>query len=299
MPQAVGERWDGAALPRGMFRSSMSTFVVMLALCAAILHAGWNAFLRSGADRFWTMTVMTLAMTIVAIPVALVLPWPAQASWPYLAASALFQLVYGLLLVAAYRHGELGQVYPIIRGSAPLLVTFAGFVFMGQVLLPLTMAGVMLVVIGIMLLSLGRGRATASSMAFALATGVSIAGYSTVDAAGIQLSGHTGAYITWVFLLPGPLMVIAFMVMRGGLSIDFKARETWKASAGGMVSLLSYGAVLIAYSMAPAGPVSALRETSVVFAVLIGYFFLGESLSAKRIAACVVVAAGAILIGIS
>ncbi|MBW6420211.1 DMT family transporter [Rhizobium sp. XQZ8] len=277
----------------------MSTFVVMLALCAAILHASWNAFLRSGADRLWTMTVMTLAMTIVAVPVALFLPLPAQASWPYLAASALFQIVYGLLLVAAYRHGELGQVYPIIRGSAPLLVTLGGLLFMGQVLLPLTMAGVLLVVIGIMLLSLGKGRASVSSMGFALATGVSIAGYSTIDAIGIRLSGNTAAYITWVFLLPGILMGITFIAMRGAIHIDLRARETWKASAGGMVSLLSYGAVLIAYSMAPAGPVSALRETSVVFAVLIGRLFLGETLSAKRIAACIVVAAGAILIGIS
>ncbi|WP_117193791.1 EamA family transporter [Rhizobium terrae] len=277
----------------------MSTFVVALALCAAILHAGWNAFLRSGADRFWTMTVMTAAMTIVAIPVALALPLPEQESWPYLVASALFQLVYSLLLVAAYRHGELGQVYPIIRGSAPLLVTLGGLVFMGEVLQPLAMAGVLFVVIGIMLLSLGRARATASSMAFALATGVSIAGYSTVDAVGIRLSGHTGAYITWVFLLPGILMAIAFFIMRGGFRVDLRSRETWKAGGGGMVSLLSYGAVLVAYSMAPAGPVSALRETSVVFAVLIGRLFLGETLSAKRIAACIVVAAGAILIGIS
>jgi drug/metabolite transporter (DMT)-like permease len=277
----------------------MSTSVVLLALSAAVLHASWNAFLRSGADRFWTMTVMTLSMTMVAVPAALVLPWPVAASWPYLAASALFQLAYSLLLVAAYRHGELGQVYPIIRGSAPLLVTLGGLVFMGEVLRPMTMGGILLIVTGIMLLALGRGRATASSMGFALATAVCIAGYSTVDAIGIRLSGHSAAYITWVFLLPGILMAFAFIAVRGPLSIDLRARETWKASAGGMVSLLSYGAVLIAYSIAPAGPVSALRETSVVFAVLIGWLFLGETLSPKRIAACVVVAAGAILIGLS
>jgi Predicted membrane protein len=277
----------------------MSTFVVALALCAALLHASWNAFLRSGADRFWTMTVMTLAMTIVAIPVAFVLPWPSAASWPYIAGSAVFQLAYSLSLVAAYRHGELGQVYPIIRGSAPLLVTFGGLVFMGEVLRPMTMGGIMLIVTGIMLLALGRGRATASSMGFALATAVCISGYSTVDAIGIRLSGNSAAYITWVFLLPGILMVIAFIAARGRLAIDIRSRETWKASAGGMVSLLSYGAVLVAYSIAPAGPVSALRETSVVFAVLIGWLLLGETLTPKRIAACIVVAAGAIFIGLS
>ncbi|MGK6313072.1 DMT family transporter [Neorhizobium sp. DT-125] len=277
----------------------MSVSVIGLALFAAILHASWNAFLRSGADRFWMMTVMTLAMTVAAIPVALVLPLPTAGAWPYLVGSAFFQLAYGLLLVAAYRQGELGQVYPIIRGSAPLLVTFGGLVFAGDVLLPLAMLGVGCVVIGIMLLALGKGRASLSSMLYALATGVSIAGYSTVDAIGIRISGNTAAYITWVFVLPGILLAIAFVVMRGPLRIDLRSRETMKAVGGGLVSLVSYGAVLLAYSMAPAGPVSALRETSVVFAVLIGWLFLGETLSVKRIAACLVVAAGAILIGVS
>jgi len=277
----------------------MSISVIGLALFAAILHASWNAFLRSGADRFWTMTVMTLAMTVAAIPVALFLPLPAIEAWPYLVGSALFQLAYGLLLVAAYRQGELGQVYPIIRGSAPLLVTLGGLIFAGDVLLPLAMFGVSCIVLGIMLLALGKARASSSSMLYALATGVSIAGYSTVDAVGIRISGDTGAYIAWVFVLPGILLAIAFCVMRGPLRIDLRSRETVKTIGGGFVSLVSYGAVLLAYSMAPAGPVSALRETSVVFAVLIGWLFLGEMLSAKRIAACLVVAAGAILIGLS
>ncbi|EUB96030.1 protein of unknown function DUF6 transmembrane [Rhizobium sp. CF080] len=277
----------------------MSTSVVLLALFAAVLHACWNAFLRSGADRFWTMTIMALAMTVAALPVALILPLPAAEAWPYLVGSAVFQLIYSLLLVAAYRHGELGQVYPIIRGSAPLLVTLAGVIFARELPLPLSMVGICFVVLGIMLLALGKGKASTGSMLYALATGVSIAGYSTVDAVGIRLSGNTSAYITWVFVLPGILLLVAFMAMRGRLRVDLRSRETLKAVGGGLVSLVSYGAVLVAYSMAPAGPVSALRETSVVFAVLIGWLFLGETLSAKRIAACIVVAAGAILIGVS
>ncbi|UIK07077.1 DMT family transporter [Neorhizobium galegae] len=277
----------------------MSTSVVLLALSAAVLHACWNAFLRSGADRFWTMTIMALAMSVVALPVALILPLPAAEAWPYLVGSAVFQLIYSLLLVAAYRHGELGQVYPIIRGSAPLLVTLAGVIFARELPLPLSMVGICFVVLGIMLLALGRGKASTGSMLYALATGVSIAGYSTIDAVGIRLSGNTAAYITWVFVLPGILLLVAFMAMRGRLRVDLRSRETLKAVGGGLVSLVSYGAVLVAYSMAPAGPVSALRETSVVFAVLIGWLFLGETLSARRIAACIVVAAGAILIGVS
>ncbi|WP_145634051.1 DMT family transporter [Neorhizobium alkalisoli] len=277
----------------------MSTSVVFLALFAAVLHASWNAFLRSGADRFWTMTVMSLAMTVVALPVAIILPLPIAAAWPYLIGSAFFQLFYGLLLVAAYRHGELGQVYPIIRGSAPLLVTAGSFALIGEALHPLAMLGVLFIVIGIMVLALGKGSASVQSMLYGLATGVMIAGYSTVDAIGIRVSGDRAAYITWVFVLPGFLLGAAFLLTRGRLKIDLRARETKKAVGGGMVSLLSYGVVLVAYSLAPAGPVSALRETSVVFAVVIGWLFLGETLTVKRIAACIVVAAGAILIGVS
>ncbi|WP_105401133.1 DMT family transporter [Neorhizobium sp. T7_12] len=277
----------------------MSASVVLLALFAAALHACWNAFLRSGADRFWTMTIMALAMTVVALPVALILPLPSPEAWFYLVGSAVFQLIYSLLLVAAYRHGELGQVYPIIRGSAPLLVTLAGVIFARELPLPLSMVGICFVVLGILLLALGRGKASTGSMLYALATGVSIAGYSTIDAVGIRLSGNTSAYIAWVFVLPGILLLVAFMAMRGPLRIDLRSRETVKAIGGGLVSLVSYGVVLLAYSMAPAGPVSALRETSVVFAVMIGWLLLGETLSAKRIAACIVVAAGAILIGFS
>lgn len=277
----------------------MSTSIVLLALFAAILHASWNAFLRSGADRFWMMTVMNLAITVAAAPVALALPLPIAAAWPYILGSSFFQLAYGLLLVAAYRYGELGQVYPIIRGSAPLLVTATSFLWIGEVLSPPAMLGVSLIVLGIVTLALGKGKASGTSMLFALATGVAIAGYSTIDAIGIRIAGDRVSYIAWVFILPGLMLTVAYMAMRGPLRIDIRSAETRKAIGGGMVSLCSYGTVLIAYSMAPAGPVSALRETSVVFAALIGWRFLGERLTPKRIAACIVVAAGAILIGIS
>lgn len=126
----------------------MSTSVVLLALFAAVLHASWNAFLRSGADRFWMMTVMNLAITVAAIPVVVIFPVPVADAWPYIIGSSLFQVAYGLLLVAAYRHGELGQVYPIIRGSAPLLVTVGSFFLMGEVLQPLAMLGVLCIVLG-------------------------------------------------------------------------------------------------------------------------------------------------------
>lgn len=164
----------------------MSATVVGLALFAAILHASWNAFLRTGADRLWTVTVMSFSSTLVAIPFALFHALPAAAAWPYVVLSACLQVGYSVFLVAAYKYGELGQVYPIVRGSVPLLVALGGFFLAGQQLTMPEIVGVALVAGGIMGLSLGRGRASTTSILYALATGAIIAAYATVDAIGVR-----------------------------------------------------------------------------------------------------------------
>lgn len=276
----------------------MSTIAVALALVAAILHAGWNAFLRNGADRLWSVTVMSLAGSVIALPFILLLPLPQGEAWFYILLSSLLQVGYSLFLVAAYRHGELGQVYPIVRGTVPLLVTLGGFLFFGEILGPFQTVGVVLVAAGIMSLSLGKARAGNASLAFALATGLIIACYSTVDSKGVRLVAVPVAYAMWVLFLYGLLLAVTFAVIRRGLSIDLRSPVTWKALGGGVVALAAYGLVVVAYSFAPAGLVTAVRETSVVFAVLIGALFLGERLTARRLAACVVVAAGAICVSL-
>ena len=275
----------------------MSATVIGLALSAAILHATWNAFLRNGADRLWTVTVMSFSSTIAGAVLATLFPFPASTAWLYIALSACLQVGYSVFLVAAYRYGELGQVYPIVRGTVPLLVTFAGFLFAGERLGPYQMTGVILVAVGIMSLSLGRDRAALSSILFALATGAIIAAYATVDAMGVRQAGHTGAYTAWVVLLYGLMLTAAFVLLRGKLAVDVRTPETWKALAGGIVALVAYGAVVAAFALGPAGPITALRETSVVFAAVIGGIFLGEKLTARRIAACAVVTLGAICLG--
>lgn len=275
----------------------MSPIVVSLALFAAILHASWNAFLRTGADRLWTITVMSFAGTIIALPFALAYPMPGPSAWVYIVLSACLQVGYSVFLVAAYRYGELGQVYPIVRGSVPLLVTLGGLMFAGEHLGMLQMLGVALVATGIISLSFGKGRAGISSILLALATGAIIASYATVDAIGVRLAGHSGAYTAWVLLLYGMLLPLTFTLMRGKLAVDLRSPETWKALAGGVVALIAYAVVVAAFALGPAGPITALRETSVVFAVLIGWLFLGETLTMRRIIACAVVAAGAICLG--
>ena len=275
----------------------MSAAAIGLALFAAVLHATWNAFLRSGGDRLWTVTVMSFASTIVALPFVFIYPLPASGAWLYIVLSAVLQVGYSVFLVAAYRYGELGQVYPIVRGVVPLLVALGGFIISGDTLNPLQIGGVVLVAAGIMSLALGKGRASTSSILFALATGAIIAAYATVDSIGVRQTAQSGAYTAWVLVVYGTFLPVAFLALRRRLVVDFRAPDTWKALAGGLVAMIAYGVVVVAFTLGPAGPITALRETSVVFAVLIGWIFLGETLTARRILACVIVTAGAILLG--
>ncbi|TIX70991.1 MAG: EamA family transporter [Mesorhizobium sp.] len=222
----------------------MSATVIGLALLAAILHASWNAFLRTGADRLWTVTVMSFSSTVVAIPLAISSAFPAPHAWPYVVLSACLQVGYTMFLVAAYRNGELGQVYPIVRGSVPLLVTLGGFLLANQHLALPQILGVGLVAGGIMSLALGKGRTDITSILHSLAAGAIIAAYATVDAIGVRQAGSATAYTAWVLLVYGALLQAAFIAFRGRLVVDVRSAETLKALGGGVFALLAYGLVV-------------------------------------------------------
>ena len=275
----------------------MTPAVIGLVLCAALLHATWNAMLRSRADQLWSVTVMSFAATAVAIPAALLLPLPARVSWPYLGLSAVLQLGYSSFLVLAYRHAELGQVYPVVRGSVPSLVTLGAAGFAGERLGALAISGIALVSLGIMSLAFGKGRARPKAIAAALATGFIIASYTVTDGIGARLSGNSYAYVAWIILLYGILMPAAFLAVRRELTVRLTAPETRTALAAGVVQLVTYGVVIWAFTLSPIGPVSALRETSIVFAAVIGRLFLNEPLTPRRLGACVVIAVGAGCLG--
>lgn len=178
-------------------------------------------------------------------------------------------------------------------------MTLGGFALAGEHLTILPILGIALVALGIMSLSFGKGRATTTSILLALATGLLIASYTTVDAIGVREAGNPAVYATWICLIYGTLLPTTFVVMRGRIIVDIRSPETLKAMAGGVVSLLAYGAVIAAFALGPVGPITALRETSVVFAALIGRLFLGETLTPMRVTACAVVTLGAICLGYS
>lgn len=275
----------------------MSIEISLIILLAAVLHASWNALLRAGTDRLWSITMMCIAIALVCGGLALVLPMPAGASWGYATLSALFHVGYNLFLVRTYRSGDLGQTYPIARGSSPLLVSLGAALFAGELPDPISMAGVLLVSGGIISLAFQGRRLGLDSLAYALGTGCFIGAYSVTDGIGVRLSGTPIGYTIWMCLLWGVMMLPVYAIIRDWRSLIRRPRETWVAAGGGIVSLIAYGIVIIAMSLGPMGPVSALRETSVVFAALIGRFFLHERLTAHRIAACIVVAVGALCIG--
>ncbi|KMO14286.1 EamA family transporter [Methylobacterium platani] len=259
---------------------------------AAILHAGWNAVLRGGSDRLWSMTLMMIAVALVTGAAALVLPWPNAASLPYVIASALIHAGYNLSLVRTYRTGDLGQTYPISRGSSPVLVSLGAMAFAHEAVTPVSAFGIALVSGGIVSLAF-QGRALrAGTLPAALTTGVLIGAYTVVDGIGVRLAGDSLAYANAMFLLWSVTMPPLFLVLRGRPPA-YTGRETAMALAGGVVSILAYGIVIWAMRSGAMGVVSALRETSVVYAALIGRVFLKERLSPHRAAACLAIAAGA------
>ncbi|WP_296223943.1 DMT family transporter [Ralstonia sp. UBA689] len=274
----------------------MTSVIIALVLCAALLHASWNALLKSGSDRLRGITLMTLASGVAAAPMTMVLPLPASAAWPYVALSALLHVGYNAFLARAYRFGEFGQVYPIARGSSPLLVTVGAAMFAGEMPGMIALTGVALVSTGILSLARGRKADLGSTLA-AFTTGVFIACYTVCDGIGARLAGDANAYSAWLFMLDGLPMVLLYRVWKGPLAIDVRDADTLKAFGGGVVSLVAYGIVIWAVTLAPLGLVSALRETSVVFAALLGRLFLKESLTARRLSACSVIAFGAYCLG--
>ena len=275
----------------------MSLPIIFAVLVAAVLHASWNALLRGGSDRLWSMTVMCAAIGIACAVLAPFVPLPLRASWPYAIFSAVIHVGYSLFLVRTYRTGDLGQTYPISRGSSPVLVTLGAATFAGELPGTIALVGVALVSAGIVSLAFqGRGIGRAGLLN-ALGTGCLIGAYSVTDGIGGRLSGSPIGYTVWMCLLWGAMTPPVYVALRRRLDLLHGSRETLMAVGGGLVSLVAYGIVIVAMSLGPMGPVSALRETSVVSAAVIGRLFLHERLTAFRIVACVVVALGAICLG--
>ena len=272
----------------------LSLPVTLAVLGAALLHAGWNALLKSSADKQLDTVAISVGAGIVGVAVAVWLPVPAAASWPWLAGSAAVHILYFLFLAGAYRWGDLSYAYPIMRGGGPVIVALAGTAVFGEVLAPLQSAGVALVCVGIV--GFATGKADRRATLFALANAVVIAAYTLIDAKGARASGSPVAYTMW-FFVANAIAIYAYAGIRRGMEVPRYLGRNWpRLLIGAVLTTGSYGIALWAMTQAPVALVAVLRETAVLFGALFGALFLGEKFTGRRLAATGAVMAGLVIL---
>jgi drug/metabolite transporter (DMT)-like permease len=276
--------------------------VLFLVLLAALMHATWNALVKSGGDRLVMTSVIMLVPCLPSALALLFLPALQAAAWPFLILSMATHLAYFVVLLGAYRHGDLSQVYPISRGSAPALVGMGAWVLAGESLRGVEMLGVATVSAGIMSLAWRRrrhvGAGETKAIGFALLTALTIAIYLLADGMGVRRAGNALTYICWLLVLDAlPLLAYTLWRRRGRIRAAF-APSVQLGTFGGVIAGISYGITIWAMGVAPMAHVVAVRETSVIFGAAIGAVVLKEPFGRFRIAAAAVVAGGAVLLNL-
>jgi drug/metabolite transporter (DMT)-like permease len=278
----------------------MENVVFLAVLFAAACHAGWNALIKVGLDPLSTTTLISIGSGVVAVFLVPLTGVPASAAWPWLIASVVIHLIYFASLIESYRTGDLGQVYPIARGSAPLMTAATTTLFIGEKLSLVGWTGIVALVVGVLLLSTRGGRNLAEidrrAVGFALFTALTICAYSVVDGIGGRLSANPNAYSLWLFIGIAVVMLPYALYRDGAEVIPAMQRFWWRGFAGGALQLLSYGIAIWAMTAAPIAIVATLRETSVLFGAAIAVVVLKEPLRALRIAAACLIVCGLILI---
>lgn len=278
----------------------MSLFALTLVLSAAVMHASWNAVVKAATDRAISLSAVTTAHTVAGAILIAVAGMPDASAWPYIIASTVIHYGYYMLMFQAYRLGDLSQVYPISRGMAPVLVALGTYLMIGEELSTVGWTGLAMVTAGIGLLALQRGAAHSSPRAVGVAAclGLTIAAYSVADGIGVRVSDNPLAYMGWLFLLEAPVTVLVLGNRRRlNASIDWRVFRI--GLIGGTLSVVAYGLVLYAKTIAPIAAVSAVRESSVIIAALIGLFLFGERPWLGRMIAATVVGGGVIILAFS
>ena len=284
---------------------ALSWTIVVAVLCGAALHAGWNVLVKSSGDKPLDTALVQLAGTGVALPLALWAGAPAPAAWPFIAASVLIHIGYYIALAGAYQHGELGMTYPIMRGFAPLLVALGSAAVVGEAPSAAAWAGIVGITVGVALVGLahpGQALHHGKALGYAFANAGIIATYTFVDGLGVRTElragGEVARYVLWLFALDGvayPLLVWLRRTPAARAQALAYTRRRWPwAAAGGTASIASYAIALWAMTRAPVASVAALRETSVLFAALLGTWLLKEGFGLQRALGTLVIAGGVV-----
>ena len=276
----------------------MEFYVLLAVLFAALMHASWNAVIRGGGDRFQGMLLLTLTQGVMGLAMTLFTPMPSGIVWVWLLGSGALHTAYKLFLAAAYQHGDLSRVYPIARGSAPMMVVIIGFFLLPDSVQTKEYLGIALIGIGVMMMANGvfKDGETRSLIPLALGSAACTAGYSLVDGMGARVAGHATMFTAWLFVFDAMFFAIFTGVTRGRL-VFVASRKAWGVGAmAGALSLATYWIAVWAMTVAPIALVAAVRETSVLFAVIIGVVVLKEKISVGKIIAALVIVAGIVVI---
>jgi drug/metabolite transporter (DMT)-like permease len=269
--------------------------VTLAVLGAGLLHAGWNALIKSagGGDALLdtaTIVAGSTACSLLALPF---LPVPLSEAWPMAAASVVIHFGYYLTLAEAYRTGDLSFAYPLMRGTAPLLVTLLGVVFLRELPSPNIAFGILLICSGIVAIAFAqRHHHPRAAVYWALGNAAIIGVYTLIDGAGARASGNALSYVVYLTFLEGVFFLAWLRWRRGAPAVSYIARQWRRGLLGGFCSVAAYGIVLWAMTRAPIAAVSALRETSVLFAAIIGSFLLKEGFGIARLVGAASVVAG-------
>lgn len=265
------------------------------------MHAGWNALVKAGRDRLLTQALVVATGALIAVIAAPFTGAPARPSWPFLALSVSVHLGYFLCLLRAYHFGDLSQVYPLARGTAPLLVALLAALFAHERPGPSAAAGLVLVSLGVVSLAFIGGppwRGDPRAVLFALATAGLIATYTLCDGLGVRRAGQALPYIVWLNILDGATLCTFAALRRRGRLVPLVATHWQAGVSGGVLATFAYGIAIWAFRLAPLAHVSALRETSVMIAALLGARLFHEPFGRSRIVSATVVASGIVLLSL-
>lgn len=275
----------------------MSPIVFLAVLAAAAMHATWNALLKVRLDRLASISLMSFGMGMVALPLLPFVAVPTGVTWVWIALSVILHIGYNYFLSRAYETGDLAQAYPLARGTAPLLTTLGGVAFLGEAPGTVGAFGILLLCVGTFVMSFRGGGLNALGgrlVLYALATSVFIAGYTLVDGTGARSAATAVSYIVWLFVLEGIASITFCVWLRGAKVIRVMLPE-WKIGlASGLLSSLGYGIVIWAMTQAPIAAVAALRESSILFAMVLSVVMLGETMTRWRVAAALLIVGGVV-----
>lgn len=274
----------------------MPISIMVLVLVAALFHAIWNGLIKSGKDPLMESMLLCVAWIAICVILIPVLPFPDSKSWPYIVAAVIIHVCYFLLLSKSYSMGDFGAVYPVVRGLPPLIVMLVSVLVINEPLSLPGALGAVLIGAGVLVLEIGNKCRSIKLLFFAFATALMIATYTVVDGLGARVSGHSTSFFVWFTLLQSIIYIGVVFNRRGSRECIKHIRKKWKHGLlGGLMSFSAYAVVLWAMTKAPIPYISALRETSVLFASVVAIVFLGEPVRKSRLVSVALIFAGILI----